>query len=523
MVKKLSTNVDSFDTHDNAMALQNDSQRLKLLLDFTNSIASNLKLEELLRVLSASVRNVMKCDSVWIHLPDDEAKTLQTIIQDFPEEKGLFDKVTVPIEGSVIGDVFNTGQPLFVDSKNTLELFPEEYRRFTAEGLKCACLLPFIRRNRVLGVLSLARRAEQSLQNEADFLMQIANQIAIAVENALAYEQIAALTDKLAKEKLYLEDEIQKDMAFDEIIGNSPSLLHALQHVETVAPTDSTVLILGETGTGKELIGRAIHSHSKRKDRTFVKLNCAAIPTGLLESELFGHEKGAFTGAIAQRIGRLELAHQGTLFLDEVGDIPLELQSKLLRALQEREFERLGSSTTRKVDVRLIAATNRDLQKMVTDREFREDLYYRLNVFPIRVPPLRERIEDIPPLVRHFAQKYARRMEKKIETIPAAVMKRLTRWRWPGNIRELENFIERAVILTNGNVLNVPLSELTGETTEVNSAVREPDQCDEIVRILRETRGRVGGPAGAADRLGIKRTTLLARMKKFGINPHRFA
>jgi formate hydrogenlyase transcriptional activator len=325
-----------------------------------------------------------------------------------------------------------------------------------------------------------------------------------------------------------------------------------LELVNTVAPSDSTVLLLGETGTGKELIARAIHEHSRRQNRTFVKLNCAAIPTGLLESELFGHEKGAFTGAISQKIGRLELADHGTLFLDEVGDIPTEIQPKLLRALQEREFERLGSTHTRKVNVRLIAATNRDLEKMVADREFRSDLYYRLNVFPIRIPPLRDRREDIPILVSYFVQKFAKQMQKRIEGIPAAVMKGLAAWDWPGNIRELENFIERAVLLTRGKSLDAPLAELrkpnVQETRHVSVETGEDDiarivrqtisalngnslvagehgrrQREEIERALAESKGRVGGADGAAARMGINRTTLLSRMKKFGIDPRQYA
>jgi formate hydrogenlyase transcriptional activator len=329
-------------------------------------------------------------------------------------------------------------------------------------------------------------------------------------------------------------------MNFDQIVGDSATLKHVLELVETVAPSDSTVLLLGETGTGKELIARAIHDHSRRKNRTFVKLNCAAIPTGLFESELFGHEKGAFTGAINQKIGRLELAHQGTLFLDEVGDVPLEIQPKLLRALQEREFERLGSTRTQRVDVRLVAATNRDLESMIAAREFRSDLYYRLNVFPIRLPPLRERREDIPLLVRYFAQKFAGQMEKQIETIPTATMQALTQWDWPGNVRELANFIERAVILTRGTSLDAPHSELnnlrTDESTATPAPVRgaedpktsvadeyERKQRDEIVRALSESKGRVGGNEGAATRLGLNRTTLLSRMKKFGINPKQFS
>ena len=336
-----------------------------------------------------------------------------------------------------------------------------------------------------------------------------------------AYREIAELKDKLAQEKLYLEDEIRGAMDFEGIVGQSSTLRRVLNLVETVATSDSTVLLLGETGTGKELIARAIHDRSRRKDRTLVKLNCAAIPSGLLESELFGHERGAFTGAIAAKVGRLELADQGSLFLDEVGDIPIEIQPKLLRALQEREFERLGSNRTKKVDVRLVAATNRDLEKMMENRAFRSDLYYRLNVFPIRIPPLRERPGDIPLLVRYFTQKYSRRMQKQIESISAAALRKLSSWHWPGNICELENFIERSVILTRGNALQAPIGELghIGRHEPVVAGTREVHERDEIVRILKVTGGRVGGPDGAAARMNMNRTTLLSRMKKFGIDP----
>jgi len=344
----------------------------------------------------------------------------------------------------------------------------------------------------------------------------------LALESA--YREIAELKDKLAQEKLYLEDEIRGELDFEGIVGQSSALRHVLNLVETVAPSDSTVLLLGETGTGKELIARAIHERSRRKERALVKLNCAAIPTGLLESELFGHERGAFTGAIAHKVGRLELADQGTLFLDEVGDIPIEIQPKLLRALQEREFERLGSNRTKQVDVRLVAATNRDLERMMEHREFRSDLYYRLNVFPIRIPPLRERPEDILLLVRYFTQKYGRRMQKQIESIPIAAMRKLSSWHWPGNIRELENFIERSVILTHGAALQAPISELTnnGRTVPVRDA-REANERNEIVRILKVTNGRVAGPDGAAARMDIKRTTLIYRMKKLGIEPRKIS
>jgi len=339
-----------------------------------------------------------------------------------------------------------------------------------------------------------------------------------------AYREIAQLKDKLAQEKLHLEDEIRGELDFAGIVGQSSALRHVLNLVETVAPSDSTVLLLGETGTGKELIARAIHERSRRKERNFVKLNCAAIPSGLLESELFGHERGAFTGAIAQKTGRFELADQGTLFLDEVGDIPIEIQPKLLRALQEREFERLGSNRTKQVDVRLVAATNRDLEQMMEHREFRSDLYYRLNVFPIRIPPLRERPEDILLLVRYFTQKYGRRMQKQIESIPLAAMRKLSSWYWPGNIRELENFIERSVILTHGTALQAPITELGNSGRNVPVSVRyEAHARDEIVRILKVTSGRVGGPDGAAARMNIKRTTLISRMKKLGIDRRRIS
>jgi formate hydrogenlyase transcriptional activator len=421
------------------------------------------------------------------------------------------------------GQTFRSGKTSVLNRLDPAEVSPEMYAKASGEGINSFCDVPLISRDRLLGVLALASREENAFDAEAAaFLSQVAQQVAIGVENALAYGEIADLKDKLAQEKLYLEDEIRGEMDFEGIVGQSSALRHVLNLVETVAPSDSTVLLLGETGTGKELIARAIHERSRRKERTFVKLNCAAIPTGLLESELFGHERGAFTGAIAQKTGRLELADQGSLFLDEVGDIPVEIQPKLLRALQEREFERLGSNRTKKVDVRLVAATNRDLEQMMENREFRSDLYYRLNVFPIRIPPLRERPEDIPLLVRYFTQKYGRLMNKQIESIPAAAMRKLSSWHWPGNIRELENFIERSVILTHGPSLQAPIAELSnnGKTTPV-AGTRKANERDEMVRILKITNGRVAGPHGAAARMGLKRTTLIARMKKLGVDPRR--
>jgi formate hydrogenlyase transcriptional activator len=347
--------------------------------------------------------------------------------------------------------------------------------------------------------------------------------VAVALDNARSYREIAQLTDKLANEKLYLEEEIRSELNFEEIVGESPALKRVLAQARTVAPSDATVLILGDTGTGKELIARAIHRMSSRKDRVFVKLNCTAIPTVLLESELFGHEKVAFTGAISQKVGRLELADKGSLFLDEVGDIPLELQPKLLRVLQDQEFERLGSTRTIKVDIRLIAATNRDLAHAVAEREFRSDLYYRLNVFPIRMPALSERKTDIPALVRHFVQKFSRRMNKQIEIIPSATMSALVNWEWPGNVRELENLMERSVILSDGRVLNAPLAELRTSSEGLESdGTLECLERQYIIRVLRDTNGVIAGPRGAAVRLGMKRTTLQSRILKMGISRQEF-
>ena len=498
--------------------------RLKLILDVTNQVVSNLNFQELLRTISASVRQVMRCDAAAIMLPEPDGVNLRVHALDFPDSRGFFtEQVLIPIADSIPGETYQSGKPWVLNRLDPAEVPPEMYAKASGEGINSFCDMPLISRDRSLGVLALASREENAFDREATaFLSQVAQQVAIGLENALAYGEIADLKNKLAQEKLYLEEEIRGEMDFEGIVGQSSALRHVLNLVETVAPSDSTVLLLGETGTGKELIARAIHERSRRKDRTFVKLNCAAIPTGLLESELFGHERGAFTGAIAQKVGRLELADQGTLFLDEVGDIPIEIQPKLLRALQEREFERLGSNRTKKVEVRLVAATNRDLEKMMENREFRSDLYYRLNVFPIRIPPLRERPEDIPLLVRYFTQKYGRRMQRKIESIPTVAMRKLSSWHWPGNIRELENFIERSVILTHGTALQAPISELSsnGRTVPVMDT-REANERDEIVRILKITNGRVAGPEGAAARMDIKRTTLISRMKKLGIEPRK--
>ena len=533
----------------NLRRAQHQNDQLQLLLDLTNRITSNLQPRDLLRAIAANIREVMHADAVTVVLPDAASEKFRVLAMDFPQGKGVVKEELLVTPSPSVMKALDTLKPVVINTWEPNELSSDASDLVAAEGIKTFCNIPLVNRGRALGILSILRTTETPFSpGDVDFLSRASGQIAIAIENALAYREISQLKDKLAQEKLYLEEEIRSEMNFENIIGNSPALKHVLELVETVAPSDSTVLLLGETGTGKELIARAIHDRSRRKDRTFVKLNCAAIPTGLLESELFGHEKGAFTGAIAQKIGRMELADQGTLFLDEVGDIPVEIQPKLLRAIQEREFERLGSIHTRRVNIRLVAATNRDLEKMIADREFRSDLYYRLHVFPIRIPPLRERKEDIPQLVSYFVQRFAKQMQKKIEAISPAVMKGLMAWEWPGNIRELENFVERAVIVTRGRSLDPPLGELrktntvelprahdrklervveerTDSQSDQTSVADEYErrQRDEIVRALTARKGRVGGADGAAARLGMNRTTFLSRMKKFGIYAKQYA
>jgi formate hydrogenlyase transcriptional activator len=525
MARQVAVAVDNVMHHEAAEELQRELRRkhdrLSLLFDINQSLVTILDRPELFCAISNQCRNAMQCDYVSLSLPDAKSSGLQFYALDFPKGKGfLQEKMLLPLEGSPSGEAFLNGKPVVLNSQGMSQLDPA-INPAVAEGISAGCFLPLISRNRVLGTLNVGRLDDHPFsEDEVEFLRRVASQVAIAVENASAYCEIAQLKEKLAGEKLYLEDEIRTEHNFEEIIGESAALKKVLRLVETVASTPSTVLIHGETGTGKELVARAIHHLSSRRDRTFVKLNCAAIPLGLLESELFGHEKGAFTGAITQKVGRFELAHQGTLFLDEIGDIPLELQAKLLRVLQEQEFERLGGTRTIRVDVRLIAATNRDLAKMVAERQFREDLYYRLNVFPVPVPPLRGRREDIPLLVRYFVQQFARRADKRIETIPVETMDALVQWSWPGNIRELQNVIERAVILSSGSQLQVPLSEFKSQVTNGAAATGSlvAVEKEHIVRAIRETRGVIGGPQGAAARLGMKRTTLQARMRKLGIS-----
>lgn len=507
-------------------ALQREKERLQVLLEVNTTLLINRDLEKLFPEISGFTRRVIRHDFASVAVYDEAAQALSLYPLDSPLTQGLAGTdTTLPVNETPAGRALLEGETKIFSREDLAGIRSDFVSQMLEQGVQSLCCIPLITRKGTLGTLNLASREPNAfVAQDLDFLKQVAAQVAVALDNARAYREIAALKDKLAKEKLYLEDEIRSELNFEEIVGESAALKQVLDKARTVAPSDATVLILGETGTGKELIARAIHRMSSRKNASFVKLNCAAIPAGLLESELFGHEKGAFTGAVSQKMGRLELADKGTLFLDELGELPLEVQPKLLRVLQDQEFERLGSTRTIRVDIRLIAATNRDLAKSVAGRQFRSDLYYRLNVFPIRMPELRERKEDIPLLVRYLVQKFARRMNKQIETIPAETMNALARWEWPGNVRELENFIERSVILSQGPILRVPLVELNLATEDAHSdSTLESVQRENIIRVLRETGGVLGGPRGAAERLGLKRTTLQYKMQKLGIAREEYA
>jgi formate hydrogenlyase transcriptional activator len=508
--------------------LRRERDRVQLILDVNNAVVSHLSLDELFPAVSACLRKAIEHHGSSLVLYNHQTQRYRVHVLSFEKNESFVEEGTADETCRTPASIaITTRQPALFCELQLKEMVADSpcAQHWLSEGVKTFCSIPLLSRGQAIGALDLARRCEDKFTaDEIELLSQVAGQVSIAVENAHAYQEISALKDKLAKEKLYLEEEIRTERDFEEIVGESAALRRVLKQVETVAPTDSTVLICGETGTGKELIARALHQLSPRRERTFVKINCAAIPTGLLESELFGHEKGAFTGAIAQKIGRFELAHEGTLFLDEVGDVPPELQPKLLRVLQEQEFERLGGTKTLRVDVRLVAATNRNLAQMAADGQYRSDLYYRLNVFPISLPALRERRDDIPRLVRHFAQRVARRMGRQIETIPAEAMDALVQYAWPGNIRELENVIERAVILSPGPTLNINAGELNTSPVPVRSealngaAVTLDDaERQHILNVLRETRWVLGGPKGAAARLAMKRTTLQSKMKKLGI------
>lgn len=525
-----SLNFESSQAYQRELAEQRD--RLQVLLEINNVLVTSRELSELFRGIVTALSRVLHHDYTSLALLDPATNLLKIHALDFDgsDALGAGKEITVRLDQSPAGRCILTSKPVIFHGAE-LDQFPAEIVRvLRSKGLVSACCVPLITKGRAFGTLNLASRSLDAFSEaDADLLNRAAAQVAIAVENALAFKEIDSLKDKLAVEKTYLEEEIRSELNFEEIVGESPVIKRALAQVELAAPANTTVLVLGETGTGKELIARAIHNLSPRRERTFVKVNCAAIPSGLLESELFGHERGAFTGAVSQKVGRFELADKGTIFLDEVGDIPLELQPKLLRVLQEQEFERLGATRTIRVDVRVVAATNADLSRLVAERSFRSDLYYRLNVFPIQIPALRERREDISLLVRYFVQKFSRRMNKTVLYVPSEAMDALVSYAWPGNIRELENLIERAVLLSPGKELRVPLSELRNMQTPAAeqaapaaaagpaiSTLQEAER-QHILRALRQTEWRIAGARGAASILGMKRTTLQARMRKLGI------
>jgi len=505
--------------------VEHERDRLKLQLELNNALATRLQSHDLFVHISGLVRRAVPHEFLALSIWDPEEHKLRFRLQANPRQAifGLQDQV-VPLDSTASGEAFTSGKPSIYDGARISRMEGDYGRNLREQGIRTLCAVPLKSARGKIGAISVGSQERDAYPAaQVDILLALAAQLAIVVENALAFARVEELNRRLKEAKLYLEEELQDAAPSDEILGSSPGIRQVLQQIEIVAPTDATVLVYGETGSGKELVARALHQKSPRSRGTFVKLNCAAIPTGLLESELFGHERGAFTGAIAQKIGRFEIAHQGTLFLDEVGEIPLELQPKLLRVLQDKEFERLGANRTIRSDARLVAATNRDLKKSMEANQFRSDLYYRLNVFPILVPPLRDRRQDIPLLAMHFTQEFSRRLGKSIRSIPTESVDRLVRYHWPGNIRELQNLIERSVILTHGDTLRIPLQELesteppAAEPTGPPSGTMDDVARETIIRALRESRGVIGGAKGAATRLGLKRTTLLYRMEKLGI------
>jgi formate hydrogenlyase transcriptional activator len=513
--------------HDLTGRLRKEMARLQMLLEVSSILSSNWNVQQVFPSISARIRRVLRQEYAGFSLHDPASGLLVRQAEDFPLGKGFASAISATDYESPAGRAFEAGVPMIFTKEQLQDFDAEIANRILEEGLQSLYCVPFVRPKGTLGALIIGSTRQDAFQSEdLSLLNQVAAQLAVAIENHQASADLEKLKQKLSEEKKYLEGEIRSDDRFAEIVGESPALRQVLAQVATVAGSDATVLILGETGTGKELIARAIHNMSGRSSNSFVKLNCAAIPTGLLESELFGHEKGAFTGAVSQKIGRMEVADGGTLFLDEVGEIPLELQPKLLRALQDQEFERLGSTRTIRVNVRLVAATNRDLARNVSEQRFRADLFYRLNVFPIHIPPLRARREDVPLLVRNFVHKFSARMNRTIETVPKETMQALVRWAWPGNVRELENLMERSVILSEGTVLAVPLAELQTRTPTI---VRQSDHTlenaerEHIIRVLRETKGIISGPEGAAHRLGLKRTTLQSKMQRLKITRDDYA
>ncbi|MDR3737009.1 MAG: sigma 54-interacting transcriptional regulator [Acidobacteriaceae bacterium] len=511
-------------------SLAEEGDHLRMLLGVTNAVVSKLDMQELLTVISTELCSLTGHEHWSLVFYDVKNNLMEYRAFHTPQgASSIHAGRKDTIDNSPGSIAYRTSAPYIIGYKQLKEMESETelVRLMLGDGLRSSCSIPLINRGRTVSVLNVASKSDEFPPAQAKLLQEISGQLAIAVDNSLAYEEITQLKDRLASEKFYLEEELKDYSNFKEIIGNSEALRKVLQQVEMVAESDSTVLLLGETGTGKELIARAIHNLSKRSAHTMIKVNCAAIPAELLESDLFGHERGAFTGAVARKIGRFEVANNGTLLLDEIGDFPLELQPKLLRVLQEHHFERVGSTTSIPNDVRIIVATNVDLEQSIAEGKFRADLFYRINVFPIVIPPLRERAEDIPLLARHFAQKHARRMNRNIEYIPSETLTMLSRLPWPGNIRELENVIERAVIVSSGPALKVQLPELIQHSENAKPVQIEfqssPDleemEREQILLVMKESRGIVSGPNGAAMRLGVKRSTLLSRMQRLGISP----
>ena len=518
-----------------ARELQHERDRLRLLLDLNNRVVSDLDLRQVFHAISSEIRRIFKCDFVGLARPDSTDKQMRQHMIDFPESKGLMKEGTLyPMEGSLSGAVFRSAKPLVLNSlaegNSIWSSDPAFYRRVTEEGpFQSGCFLPLVSGNRALGVLQLTSREEGSFaEHDVEFLSQIANQIAISLKNALQYEQVNQTKGRLHDENMALREQIDGACMFEEIVGSSTPLQRVLTSVVKVGPTDSTVLILGETGTAKELIARATHKCSRRSGHAFISVNCASIPPSLIASELFGHEKGAFTGALQQRQGRFELAHSGTIFLDEIGELPAETQVALLRVLQERQFERVGGNRVIPTDVRIIAATNRDLPAAIAAGTFRADLFYRLNVFPIEVPSLRERKEDIPMLVEHLVKRFAEKMGKQIRKIDQKTLELCQNYGWPGNIRELQNIVERSVILSSGDTFWIDEAWLSNQQPTLrglSSSLTETLESQEkkiIEAALAESNGKVAGPTGAATRLGIPRSTLDRKILQLNISKHRF-
>jgi formate hydrogenlyase transcriptional activator len=499
-----------------------ERDRLRLLLEINNHIVSKLDINELFQSAAASIRSYFRDDFAGFWLIDKKSNQVECVVLDFPSSRGSLTEVDKSELSGADHEKLRARTPELLSILEIDQLPARVAEKLKAESITSMAIAPMVTATGPVGLITMGSRQPNNFgQKDLDLLSQISNQIALAVDNAIAYGRVTEARDRLEDERLYLESEIRSECNFEEIVGRSASLRKVLDQIAIVAPTGSTVLLHGETGTGKELLARAIHNLSPRRERTFVRLNCAAIPSGLVESELFGHEKGAFTGALMQKRGRFELADRGTLFLDEIGDISLDLQPKLLRALQEHEFERLGSSKTIHVDVRLIAATHRDLQGMIRNNQFREDLFYRLNVCPIEIPPLRERREDIPLLVHYFVLRFSRQMQRRIKSVPKQAMEAMVNHDWPGNIRELENFIERCVIFTQGEELNVPRAELKKASSRPAASPAssfEEAERQVIIDALRSASGRVSGKGGAAERLGLKRTTLQNKMHKLNIS-----